>query len=181
MTEEWLFRDTENAVKFAFSICEMSICAQPGYVKVMIRANTVSSGRATGMTMQDWHAQGALIRKRVSALDPLLSAYGFAAYSWSEERDVAVQMVEGYVLHQMHTIKNHKLLGLLVRRYLDGGRGKRQTISEVARSAGAHHSWTKELDARVGNIMDELHWTFTETLDRQFIAAGLIPEPEPVT
>lgn len=177
MNDEPLFRDSEHCVRFAFAICEHTICSVPSYLRALIGNQPKKSGRVSGMTAHDWHAQGALIRKRVAALEPMLAAYGYACYSWGQERGAALQMMDGYVTQALPTVKNHKLLGLLVRRYVDRGRGKRVSMAEIARTAGVHHSWASDIDRRIGDVLDELHFGFFERLDRQFHEAGLIPEP----
>lgn len=177
MNDEPLFRDSEHAIRFAFAICETSICAIPGYLKALLRNQNRKGGRSVEMSAHEWHAQGAWIRKRITGMEPMLTAYGWACYSWGAERGAALQMMDGYVLQALPTIKNHKLLGLLVRRYVDRGRGKRVSMSEIARSAGVHHSWASDIDRRVGDVLDQLHFAFFERLDAEFFEAGLIPEP----
>lgn len=172
-----LFRDSEHAVRFAFSITEMSTCPSPGYIKALLRTQATGSQRARGMSIQDWHAEGQLIRRRVINLEPDLCSYAWACYSWSAERDSALTWLYDLVRRAMPSIKDGDLLEMLVRRYVDRGRGHKTTVAEISRAKGLHHSWVAELDRRVGKALDDLHFRFFEAMDAQLFAAGLIPEP----
>ena len=178
MTDEPLFRDAESCVKFAFAICEASMCAAPAYLKVLVRETTKRTRRALGMSQLDWQAQGVMIRRRIADLDPMLVAYVWANYSRGVERETAVQMISGYVASSLGSVRNQPLLAMLVRRHADHIRAHRASIAKIAKESGCSEDWAKEVDIRVRKILADLHSGAFDRLDQQFTDAGMIVHPE---
>lgn len=176
MTETYLFKSTDGALKFAFAIAEVDIYASPVYVQE-IRRHLSKSTRTEKLSPHDWHSQGSMIRQHVARLDPeILAYYGLATYSWDTgHRSRSLAALYGYATAKTPGMRNRQLMRLLVERYVGTGRRDRKTRSEIAREAGVHHSTAFAWEKRIGSILGSVHGQFFEAMDRHFEDSGLIP------
>ncbi len=173
-SEQPLFANAENALRFAFSICETEIYAPPVYVQEAVR-QMKRTKRAEQMSPHDWHCQGAMIRGMVAKLDTMQAAYGWACHAYSADRATAVEIMEAYAHAGLPSLKNKQLLSLILRRRLNKGRGQRMRPSEIASEVGCHHSTVAQWERRMGKLFDALHWQFYDAIHGKLADAGLIP------
>lgn len=163
-----LFKDSDEALKFAFRMEETTQFAINGY-------GAVRGGGA--LSPHELRAQAVFIRKIVAELTPPhLRAYGWAAYAWNQLSAKGRAAVDRYIGKQVASDSPH-LVQMLVGRYLELGDETRPTHRKIAKELSLHHSTVQYWDAKVIEAMTTLEAAFFDRVDRHFIRIGLIEKP----
>ncbi|WP_042298991.1 hypothetical protein [Paraburkholderia kururiensis] len=163
-----LFRDSDEALKFAFRVEQKSQHAINGYGAV----------RGGGeLSPHELRAQAVFIRKAVQELPVHLRGYAWAAYAWDESQIDGQRDVERHIAKQIGN-DSAQLVELLVRRFLELGDETRPTHRAIAKQLNLHHSTVQHWDAKVYAAMTDLERALFDRLDRYFARIKLIPAPQ---
>jgi hypothetical protein len=168
-----IFRDTDALLRFAYAVAETPICKVSDAQRAMAGASATDKSADGVMTPQDQHAQAAMIRSHVNRLHPLLRAYGWTVYSWSEEKVLGMSFLDGFIAREAKVV-NSRLREMLIRRYVEMGRDGRPTHERIATRAGVHKRTVQRYEGIVSEPLEKVRGMFYDELDPHFERAGLI-------
>lgn len=167
------FRDTDAVLRHAYAMEQIPICKVSDAQRAMAGASATNKGADGALSPLDQHAQAAMIRNHVNNLPPLSRAYGWAMFSWSEERANALAVLDAHVARETK-IANNRMRSLLVRRYVDIGRKNRPTHELIATKSSVHKRTVQRYETSVNDAIEAIRARFYEILDEDFGRAGLI-------
>lgn len=170
-----VFRDTDAVLRWAYALPQQPICKVSDAQRAMAGASATNKSADGDLSIQDQHAQAAMIRGHVESLPELLSAYGWAAYSWEDhERKAGNHVLDGH-LAAATGIVNRQMRFLLMRRSIEFGQARCLSCERIAEKIGVHKRTVQRYEPSVKSAMQAVTTRFFDELDPYFARAGLIP------
>ncbi|MEN7526991.1 hypothetical protein [Cupriavidus sp. DL-D2] len=168
------FRDTDAVLRWAYALPQQPICKVSDAQRAMAGASATNKSADGDLTIQDQHAQAAMIRGHVEGLPELLSAYGWAAYSWEDRERKAGNHVLDNHLATSTGIRNNRMRFLLMRRHIEFGQARCMSCERIAEKIGVHKRTIQRYEPTVKSAMQAVTARFFDELDPYFARAGLI-------
>jgi hypothetical protein len=163
--EQPLFRTVRAALGFAYSITEFPIAAI-----CMYGVPSGSTGRMSGMSAHEKHAQGALIRRAVETrLSGVELSLTFAIYGNGAVRGMAIREV---VREFAPLVKRAGLGRELVMRYFERV-GHQYTQAQLAAQFGLSQQTVSRLERMVGDALDDARQSAERRLEAMFLRTGI--------
>lgn len=170
-----VFRDTDAVLRWAFALAEQPICKVSDAQRAMAGAAGTNKSADGELSIQDQHGQAAMIRGHVENLPELLSAYGWAAYSWQESERRAGNQALDLHLEAITGIRNNRMRFLLMRRHIEFGQARCMSCERIAEKIGVHKRTIQRYEPAVKTAMLAVAARFFDELDPYFARSGLIP------
>lgn len=169
-----VFRDTDAVLRWAYAIAQQPICKVSDAQRAMAGASATNKSADGDLSIQDQHGQAAMIRGHVESLPELLSAYGWAAYSWEDsERKTGNHVLDTH-LAAATGIVNRQMRFLLMRRTIEFGQTRCLSCERIAEKIGVHKRTIQRYEPKVKTAIDAVTANFFEALDPYFQRSGLI-------
>ncbi|WP_454751660.1 hypothetical protein [Cupriavidus necator] len=169
-----VFRDTDAVLRWAYAIAQQPICKVSDAQRAMAGASATNKSADGDLSIQDQHGQAAMIRGHVESLPELLSAYGWAAYSWEDsERKTGNHVLDAH-LSAATGIVNRQMRFLLMRRTIEFGQERCLSCERIAEKIGVHKRTIQRYEPKVKTAMEAVAAQFFGALDPYFQRSGLI-------
>ncbi|MCA3183233.1 MAG: hypothetical protein INH12_30225 [Cupriavidus sp.] len=170
-----VFRDTDAVLRWAYALPQQPICKVSDAQRAMAGASATNKGADGDLSIQDQHAQAAMIRGHVESLPELLGAYGWAAYSWEEDERRAGNHALDQHLAAITGIRNNRMRFLLMRRTIEFGQTRCMSCERIAEKIGVHKRTIQRYEPTVKVALQAVAGRFFDELDPYFARSGLIP------
>lgn len=169
-----VFRDTDAVLRWAYALPQQPICKVSDAQRAMAGASATNKSADGDLSVQDQHAQAAMIRGHVESLPELLSAYAWAAYSWEDgERKTGNQVLDVH-LATATGIMNRQMRFMLMRRSIEFGQSRCLSCERIAEKVGVHKRTIQRYEPAVKTAMQAITARLFDELDPYFVRAGLI-------
>ena len=169
-----VFRDTDAVLRWAYALPQQPICKVSDAQRAMAGASATNKSADGDLSIQDQHAQAAMIRGHVESLPELLGAYGWAAYSWEDsERRTGNQLLSAH-LAVVTGVANGQMRFLLMRRHIEFGQARCLSCERIAEKIGVHKRTIQRYEPKVKSAMETVSADFFAALDPYFAEARLI-------
>jgi len=162
---EALFHSVRAALAFAYTIGEFPIASSP-----KLGPTTGGSGRLSGLSPQEKHGQGALIRRAVEQrLRGITMAMVFADHGFGAIRSAAIREVSWEVAK----LARNKNLGMDIAVRLFSRNGICATQADLARKYGCGRSTVAELEKVINTEMLRIRTEAEGALVGMFVSTGI--------
>ncbi|SOY56820.1 hypothetical protein [Cupriavidus taiwanensis] len=169
-----VFRDTDAVLRWAYAIAQQPICKVSDAQRAMAGASATNKSADGDLSIQDQHGQAAMIRGHVESLPELLSAYGWAAYSWEDsERRTGNQVLSEHLATTTGVV-NGQMRFLLMRRHIELGQARCMSCERIAEKVGVHKRTIQRYEPKINQAMGAVAGRFFDHLDPYFKRSGLI-------
>lgn len=169
-----VFRDTDAVLRWAYAIAQQPICKVSDAQRAMAGASGTNKSADGDLSIQDQHGQAAMIRGHVESLPELLSAYGWAAYSWEDSERKTGNHVLSAHLAEASGVVNGQMRFLLMRRHIEFGQVRCLSCERIAEKIGVHKRTIQRYEPKVKSAMEAVAGQFFAALDPYFQRSGLI-------
>ncbi len=160
-----LFHSVRAALAFAYSISEFPIASSP-----KLGLPTGGSGRLSGFSPQEKHAQGALIRRAAEQrLQGRHLSMLFADHGFGRVRATAIQSV----CWEVATIARNASLGHAIATRLFSRNGVCEGQQEISRRFSCAQSTVCRLEGKIAEEVGKLRSETEAKLEAMFVATGV--------
>lgn len=175
-----LFRSVHDALRFAYTIEHQPATAGSIMLKIMNDSRQQNGFRlASDMNVNDWHAQGALIRTHIeknTSLAEVERQYINCWYRLDPERLHDVRLLVDFTLPLVvkGALVKRRMIQALVRRLFLYSANNRPTYREIAEEYAVNESTVRTYGVRVHDAINLLEKRVMDKLTADFVRSGVV-------
>lgn len=166
-----LFRDADAALRFAYRVERFDVLPRAGSARC-------GRGAAPDMTLRDWKAQGALIRRHLAKLPPHGQRYVQAFYGLRGDKAAAqrwlLQLPEVAACFDGLAAGSAGVRDVLARYCSDDREDSRESLRSLGRRLDVHHTTVMRAELRLKAALSRLFSDVEARILGDFERMGLV-------